>query len=110
MAQTFKNARAVLTDAGAGTVVYTVPPDTVAIVIGAQVANVGSGAVTLNFWWTDASDADQITYLGQDVTVPDGAAYEPVGGKLVLEAGDTLTGRSTPDVELEATVSVLELS
>lgn len=106
----FKNVRAALTDAGVGTVVYTVPAATTAIVIGCQVANVGSGSSELNFWWTDASDAGAVTYLGDSILVPASAAYEPIGGKLVLEAGDTLTGRSTPHEELEATVSVLELS
>ena len=108
MAQTFKNARAVLGDTA--TDVYEVPPDTVAIVIGCQVANVGAASNELDFWWTDASAADAVTMLGDGVVVPARAAYEPVGGKLVLEAGDKLRGLSENDEELEATVSVLELS
>ena len=107
MAQ-FKNVRAVLADTA--TDVYTVPAATTAIVIGCQVANVGTGSNELEFWWTDDSDADAVTYLGDKVIVPAAAAYEPIGGKLVLEAGDKLRGISENDDELEATVSVLELT
>jgi hypothetical protein len=108
MAETFKNVRALLADSA--TDVYTVPAGTVAIVIGAQVANIGSGSNELDFWWTDASAADAITRLGSKIVVPTAAAYEPIGGKLVLEAGDKLRGESENDQELEATVSVLEIS
>jgi hypothetical protein len=108
MAATFKNARAVLGDTA--TLVYTVPAATTAIVLGCQVANVSSDPQELDFWWTDDSAADAVTYLAETITVPADAAYEPIGGKLVLEAGDTLTGLSETDDELEVTVSVLELS
>jgi hypothetical protein len=107
MAQ-FKNVRAVLSDIA--TDVYEVPAATTAIVIGCQVANVGAAPNELEFWWTDASAADAVTYLGDKVVVPSAAAYEPIGGKLVLEAGDKLRGISENDDELEISVSVLELS
>jgi hypothetical protein len=107
MAQ-FKNYRAVLGDTA--TDVYTVPAATTAIIIGCQVANVGSEDNELDFWWTDDSNADAVTYLGDGIVVPVASAYEPIGGKLVLEAGDKLRGISENDDELEATVSVLELS
>lgn len=108
MAQTFKNVRAVL--GSTATDVYAVPAGTSAIVIGCQVANVGAAANALDFWWTDASAADAVTYLGDGVSVPAAAAYEPVGGKLVLEAGDKLRGLSGVADELEVSVSVLELT
>lgn len=105
----FKNARAALDDS-TPTVVYTCPAATTAIVLGCQVANVSLNTQELDFWWTDASDTDQITYLAETVVVPADAAYEPIGGKLVLEAGDTLTGLSEDANDLEVTVSVLELT
>lgn len=108
MAQTFKNARAVLADTA--TTVYTCPAGTTAIVIGCQVANVDAAAVDLQFWWTDASNADAITNLGYNVSVPATSAYEPINGKLVLEAGDTVKGLGSVASDLEATVSILELS
>ena len=107
MAQ-FKNVRAILGDTA--TDVYTVPTSTTAIVIGCQVANVGTNTNELEFWWTDASAADAVTMLGDKIVVPVAAAYEPVGGKLVLEVGDKLRGLSGTASELEATVSVLELT
>lgn len=108
MAQTFKNARAVLADTA--TTVYTCPAGTTAIVIGCQVTNIDATAVDLQFWWTDASDTDAITHLGYNISIPAKAAYEPVSGKLVLEAGDTVKGLGSVASDLEATVSILELS
>ena len=108
MAQTFKNARAVLADTA--TTVYTCPAGTTAIVIGCQVSNVDASAVNLQFWWTDSSNADAITYLGYDISVPAASAYEPINGKLVLEAGDVIRGLGSVASDLEATVSILELS
>ena len=108
MAQTFKNARAVLADTA--TTVYTCPAGTTAIVIGCQVTNIDAAAVDLQFWWTDASNTNAITYLGYDISIPTKAAYEPVSGKLVLEAGDTVKGLGSVASDLEATISILELS
>lgn len=109
MAQTFKNAKAVL--GSTDTVIYTCPASTTAIVIGAQIANVdNANSCDLQIWWTDSSDSDSVTYLGYDITVPSKAAYEPVSGKLILEAGDTIRGLGATASDLEASFSILELS
>lgn len=108
MATTFKNVGVVLADTA--TDVYTVPAATKAIVIGCQVANVGASANALDFWWTDSSNADSPIYLADGVSIPTASAYEPVGGKLVLEAGDKLRGISGTNLELNVSVSVVELS
>lgn len=108
MAQTFKNAKKALT--GSSSAIYTVPAGTTAIVIGCQVVNVGTGAYDLTLSWTDSSDSDTETYLAQAIPIPDAAAYEPIGGKLVLEAGDVLKGFGSTTLALEVSVSVLELS
>ena len=109
MAQTFKNARAVLADTD--TTIYTCPAGTTAIVIGAQVTNVdNANSCDLKVWWTDSSNTDAITYLGYDILVPPKASYEPINGKLVLEAGDVVKGTGSAASDLEATISVLELS
>lgn len=109
MAETFKNAKKVL-QTTAGTAIYTVPAATTAIVIGCQVANDGTASYDLTMYWTDDSDSDAITYLAQGIPVPDAAAYEPIGGKLVLEAGDQLFGFGSTANFLDVTVSVLEIS
>lgn len=109
MAENFRNARAVILNTN--TDIYTVPAATKAIVIGCQVANVkNDGPVGLTIWWTDASASNAVTRLGEIIVVPEAAAYEPIGGKLVLEAGDKIIAKSSSSTDLEATLSVLELS
>jgi hypothetical protein len=108
MAEVFKNVRAVLGTSASD--VYTVPAGTTAIVIGCQAANVHTASRTFQFWWTDASSSNAVTRLAQDVIIPSKAAYEPIGGKLVLEAGDKLRGLNEGANHVEVSVSVLELS
>ena len=108
MAETFKNAKKVLATTALD--VYECPAATTAIVIGCQATNRGAATCDLDFWWTDDSDADAEVYLADAVTVPIGAAYEPIGGKLVLEAGDKLRGLGETASDLEVTVSVVELT
>lgn len=108
MAENFTNAKAVLADVA--TTIYTCPAATKAIVIGCQVTNVTASTQALDFYWTDSSDTNAATYLASSIGVPTQSSYEPIGGKLVLEAGDTLVGISSTASGLEATVSVLELS
>lgn len=104
---TFVNAKTKL--GSSATDVYECPAGKTAIVIGCQVANRLLGVVELEFWWTDASDGNAVTYLGDGIGVPGNAAYEPIGGKLVLAEGDKLRGLGNQANELEVTVSVLEL-
>ena len=108
MAENFTNAKAAIADAA--TTIYTCPAGTKAIVIGCQVTNVTASTNALDFYWTDSSDTDTATYLADAIGVPTQSSYEPIGGKLVLEAGDSLVAVSSTDLGLEATVSVLELS
>ena len=58
-------------------------------------------------WWTDDSDGDAIYRLVEDVVIPAKASIAVIAGKLVLEAGDTIscTGQTNDDAEI--TVSVL---
>jgi hypothetical protein len=108
MAETFKNARALIQTTT--TVVYTAPVATVAIVIGCQIANVSAALEEVKVWWTDDSNADAITYLVEDVIIPIKAALAPIAGKLVLEAGDTISATGQTNNDAEITVSVLEIS
>lgn len=108
MAEVFKNARLVLTTSGAD--IYTVPSGTTAVVIGCQVTNTGTTSYNLSLWWTDASASNAETYLAQAIPVPDASSYEPIGGRLVLEAGDKLRGFGSSSSVLDVSVSVLEIS
>jgi len=108
MAEVFKNARAVIQTTT--TVAYTCPAATVAIVIGCQIANVSAATEEVKVWWTDDSAADAITYLVEDVIIPVKAALAPIAGKLVLEAGDTISASGATNNDAEITVSILEIS
>lgn len=108
MAQIFKNARAVLATTAA--VVYTCPASTTAIITGAQATNVDSSARTVSMLWTDASASAAQTYVTSAVSIPVSASYEPVSGKLVLEAGDQLLGFASANSAIHLSVSVLEIS
>jgi hypothetical protein len=114
MAETFKNARfsqlpVIATDGFAA--VYTVPNGKTAIVISAQISNVESAQVGASVRWLDASAANSVTYLVDEVQVPAAAALNPLAGKLVLEAGDVLEAgqEGSPIGSLEITVSILEI-
>ena len=108
MAETFKNTRAVLGTSLSD--VYTVPSATTAIVIGCQVTNVHTADRKTDVVWTDASNGNAVTKLAHQIVIPEAASYEPIGGKLVLEAGDKIRALSEGANHLEMTVSVLELS
>jgi len=91
--------------------VYTCPANTKAVVIGCQAANVdGTNAADLSLAWTDDSDSDALTYLVKTVTIPPDAAFNPIGGPLVLEAGDQLQALASAAGDLELSLSVLEIS
>ena len=108
MAQTFKNAREIV--GLSKTDVYVCPALTTSVVIGAQATNMAGSELELQVLWTDASDGNAETYLAFNVILPDQASYEPVGGKLVLEAGDKVRALTTATNGVELTVSVLELT
>lgn len=108
MANTFKNDGAKIQTTT--TVAYTCPAATTAIVLQCQVANVSASSEEVSVWWTDDSDGDAIYRLVEDVIIPTQAAIAVIAGKLVLEAGDTIscTGQTNDDAEI--TVSVLEIT
>jgi hypothetical protein len=109
MPNAFKNAKKKL-QTTAGTAVYTCPASTVAIIVGCQVSNVTATEDQIDVWWTDDSDADAVTRLISEVVLPIRASLLPIGGKLVLEAGDTIVARGLANDRSEITVSVLEIS
>lgn len=108
MANTFKNARAVIQTTT--TTAYTCPAATRAIVIGCQVANVSATTEKVSVWWTDDSNSDAITRLVKDLALAVGTAVGVIDGKLVLEAGDTISASGETNNDAEISVSVLEIS
>jgi len=108
MANTFKNDGAKIQTTT--TVAYTCPASTTAIVLQCQVANVSATNEEVSVWWTDDSDGDAIYRLVEDVSIPTQASLSVIAGKLVLEAGDTISCSGQTNDDAEITVSVLEIS
>ena len=107
MAETFKAVNVALGNS-ADAVVYTCPGSTTAIVIHCQVANVdGTNAADLNI---DHNDGSTTAALVSTLSVPADSAVNPIGGKLVLEAGDTLRAWAGAASDLEITLGILEIS
>ena len=107
MAETIKAVNVALGNS-ADAVVYTCPGSTTAIVIHCQVANVdGTNAADLNI---DHNDGSTTAALVSTLSVPADSAVNPIGGKLVLEAADTLRAWAGAASDLELTLSVLEIT
>ena len=107
MAETFKAVNVALGNS-ADAVVYTCPASTTAIVIHCQVANVdGTNAADLNI---DHNDGSTTAALVSTLSVPADSAVNPIGGKLVLEAADTLRAWAGTASDLELTLSILEIT
>ena len=107
MAETFKAVNVALGNS-ADAVVYTCPGSTTAIVIHCQVANVdGTNAADLNI---DHNDGSTTAALVSTLSVPADSAVNPLGGKLVLDAADTLRAWAGAASDLELTLSVLEIT
>lgn len=91
--------RAVSTSLTAEVAVYTVPAGATAVVIGVNVANGHSAAVTSTVKAAGAA-------VVKDAPIPVGSALAALEGKIVLLAGDTVSVSATGPVD--AIVSVLE--
>jgi hypothetical protein len=106
MANTFKVYRAAL--GGSAGVVYTTPSATTTVVLMIQAANVdNTGVVPVTATWNDGTND---THLVKGLEIPSKAAVNLISGKLVLEAGDTLSANSDATNKVEITVSLLEIS
>ena len=103
MASKFVNEVASIAAGAGATLVYTTPALTESIVIGFQISNTGVAVSKVAV----VAATKQIT--GDDTPIPVGSALIPIEGKLVLEAGDTLTV-SPVDEGVDVVLSILELS
>jgi hypothetical protein len=110
MANTFKNS--IKGPAGtAGLVAYTCPAATSATVIGVNVANIVAQNIQVDVQITDNS-ASVTKYLVKGATLPQGSSTILVGGdqKVVLEANDSITVKSSVNASVDIVVSVLEIT
>ena len=109
MAETFKSVNADLSTS-ADTSIYQCPASTTAIVILCQVANVdgtNSADVYVDYYDSSTTTAKALAHT---VAVPADSSLNPIGGKLVLEAGDQLRAWASAASDLEIVLSVLEIS
>jgi hypothetical protein len=104
MATSFINAvaRQVGTQA---VVVYTVPAQTKAILIGCNLANITGGIVPVNLVLRKASGD---SFIVKAMRVGNGENAEVMrGNKLVMQAGDALVATSALDGSLDVIASIL---
>lgn len=101
MANVFKN----YTGEGsiAGTVIYTVPASTTAVILGLNLACKHTTGI-------EASALLNSTYIVKDAPIPVGGALAVVDGKIIAEAGDTITVSSSSDSVVDVVISVMEQS
>jgi hypothetical protein len=111
MAETFKFVNATLTTANIETQnLYTSPALTTSIVFMGQVANIdpsNTAAVSVTVLDASASTRD---FLAANVPVPVSSATTFLTGKLVLEAGDTLSANANGNNRIDVSLSILQLT
>ena len=83
---------------------YTTPAETTTIVLLAQATNVGGSAANVTFLSSKLGG----TELVKDFTIPVGDAATMLTGKLVLEAGESMSVSASANAALKLTVSLLE--
>jgi hypothetical protein len=116
---TFKTKTATLTTSTSATV-YTAPVGTTAIILMAQIANIGTSTEYVSFVHhrnrvvlADAQgngyQAPNVdTYLVQGYSVPANDAAVPLAGKLIIEELDSIRCYGSNTQTLQLTLSILE--
>jgi hypothetical protein len=118
---TFKTKTAFLTTNTTATV-YTAPVGTTAIILMAQIANLGTQTETVSFihhrrigilpdaQGNGAQPGNVSTFLVKDYQIPPNDAANPMNGKLIIETLDSIRcyGSSANTQTLQLTLSVLE--
>jgi len=85
------------------TTAYTTPTSTKALVIGMSLSN-----LTGNTIYVDVKAKGG--YLANNVPIPAGSSLNPVAGKLVLNAGETVTAQSDTADSVDLIMSYLEMT
>ena len=108
MANTFKNAYHDVTTSLADA--YTAPGSTTSIVLTLRVTNVdGTNDATVDARVVDGSSGD--SYLAYTMNVPADSSIELAGtSKIVLETGDKIQLKASAASDLEAFISVLQIT
>jgi hypothetical protein len=118
---TFKTKTAMVSDGVYSTsTVYTAPVGTTAIVLMAQIANVGTQTETVSFihyrnrrvladaQGNGAQNPNVPTFLVRDFAIPPNDAANPITGKLIIETLDSVRCIGSNTSTLQLTLSILE--
>ena len=109
MAYDYKSVNAALSTTQ-DTTIYTTPVGKTAIVLLCQVSNIdGTNAADLNMDYYDSSETSAKA-LASTINIPADSSFNPIGGKLVLEASDELRAWAVVADDLEIVISVVEIS
>tara|TARA_B100001939_G_scaffold177706_1_gene153132 strand:+ start:509 stop:838 length:330 start_codon:yes stop_codon:yes gene_type:complete len=109
MAESYKSVNADL-GTTADTSIYQCPASTTAVVLLCQIANVdGTNAVNVYVDYYDSSTTTAKA-LAHTIAVPADSSFNPIGGKLVLEAGDQIRAWASAASDAEIVVSVVEIT
>tara|TARA_Y100000816_G_scaffold284278_1_gene262214 strand:+ start:56 stop:385 length:330 start_codon:yes stop_codon:yes gene_type:complete len=94
----------------ADSAVYTCPGGTATTIIGLNLANTTSGAITSDITLLN-NDGDSCKIL-KTAPISVGGALVAVGGdqKLVMEAGDVIQVKSSAASSIDVTLSILEIT
>ena len=105
---------------GTTATVYTAPVGTTAIILMAQIANIGTSTELISFIHhrnrpipADAQgngrqERDIDTFLVKDFAVPGNDAAVPLGGKMIIEELDSVRCYGSNSSTLQLTLSILE--
>ena len=98
------------TDTAIGTTeqtAYTVPANTVAVVIGLNVSNTTGNQINVDLR-VDKATGDDV-YLVKGIPIPNNSSFEFNGGnKFVLQTGDSIKVTSDTATSADVIISVLE--
>ena len=89
---------------------YTCPGSTVAIVIGFNAANMHASNGSWFSVKTVTTGGGSEAIMAHQINVPINDSFNPIQGKLVVEAGDYIQLRAENASSIEATISILEIS
>ena len=101
MANEFKRYKSTATTSEV--VVYTVPSLTTSVILGLQAANITTTQESISI-------LHGTTYLAKDINIPTGAVMHFLDGKVVAEAGDTISVIGSTGSTLDVIISCMETS
>jgi len=115
MANTFKvktNA-AMSGSANSPDVLYTVPANKRAVVLGLILANVHTSQVTVSVQLVSTTsdvETNQTVYLLRKAPIPSGSSLEILSGnKVIVQAGDIIKVECDTAAKIDATLSIMEI-